>query len=96
MKGFWGKAAEKKLSKDDKFLRDYILNEVWKKKVDDTNPEVDEEDERRDDEMDNYERAYNFRFEEPGGEKIQTYAWDIDDTMRMKESKRAEQRKAKK
>lgn len=70
MKGFWGKAAEKKLSKDDKFLRDYILNEVWKKKVDDTNPEVDEEDERRDDEMDNYERAYNFRFEEPGGEKI--------------------------
>lgn len=70
MKGFWGKGAEKKLSKDDKFLRDYILNEVWKKKVDDTNPEVDEEDERRDDEMDNYERAYNFRFEEPGGEKI--------------------------
>jgi protein KRI1 len=78
----WGKEAEKSLSKDDKFLRDYIMKETWKKKVDDADEEVDEEDERRDDEIDNYERAYNFRFEEPGGAEIHTFARTIDDTMR--------------
>ena len=33
---------------------------AWKQKPDSPNHEIDEEDENRDDEMDNFERAYNF------------------------------------
>ena len=40
---------------------------AWKQKPDSPNPIIDDEEEQREDEMDNYERAYNFRFEEPGG-----------------------------
>jgi len=40
------------------------------KKGDKINREIDEEDDWRADEMDNYERAYNFWFEEPGGNEI--------------------------
>lgn len=54
------------------------------------------EDEVRDEEMDKYEKTYNFRYEEPGGNQIQTYARELTETMRVKESKRANQRKAKK
>lgn len=33
-------------------------------------PVVDEEDEKRDEEMENFEEKYNFRFEEPGSSQI--------------------------
>lgn len=32
--------------------------------------EADEEDERRDDEMEEYEEKYNFRFEQPGADQV--------------------------
>lgn len=32
--------------------------------------DVDKEDEERDEEIENYEEKFNFRFEEPGAEKI--------------------------
>lgn len=67
---FWNSKADKKLSKEDLFLKNYILSMAWKQKPDSPDPMVDEEDEQREDEMDNYERAYNFRFEEPGGAQI--------------------------
>jgi hypothetical protein len=34
--------------------------------------EVDKEDEKRDSEMDEYEAKYNFRFEEPNSENVQS------------------------
>ena len=32
--------------------------------------DVDKEDEERDEEIENYEEKFNFRYEEPGAEKI--------------------------
>lgn len=43
---------------------------AWKQKPDSPDPNVDQEEEQREFEMDDFERAYNFRFEEPGGTQI--------------------------
>jgi protein KRI1 len=51
------------------------------------------EDERRSEEMDEFEEKLNFRFQEKGGVKIKTFERDIDDTMREKDKKRTEKRK---
>jgi hypothetical protein len=39
--------------------------------------EIDEEDERRDEEMETFEEKYNFRFEEPGAENIMSKVINI-------------------
>ena len=51
---------------------------------------VDNEDEKRDDEMDNFESKYNFRFEEPNAATITSHARDAnaEETMRRKDSTR--------
>jgi len=95
LKKLWGK-EDNNVSREDKFLRDYILQREWKNEGDRIEKEIDEEDERREDEMDDYERELNFRFEEDGGKEIQTHSRTVDDTMRKKESKRSTQRQAKK
>lgn len=94
------------MSREDKFLRNYILGENWKdsnnidsknsKSMEVYNEIVDGEDEQRDLEMDLYEHKYNFRFEEPQGQYIQTHAREVEDTMRKKESKRIKERGNKK
>ena len=47
-------------------------------------------------EADKLEKAYNFRFEEPDGLKILGYNKTIEDSIRHKGSKRANQRHNKK
>ncbi|ORY52948.1 Krr1-domain-containing protein [Rhizoclosmatium globosum] len=74
---------------NEKFLMDFILNKKW----------VDEEgDETKiptgEDEADRFEHAYNFRFEEAEGTNIQTFSRTIEDSMRRKDSTRAEKRAA--
>lgn len=54
--------------------------------------EADEEDERREDEMDNFEAEYNFRYEEPGADNILTYTRDHPGSLRQDDSKRREKR----
>lgn len=54
------------------------------------------EDDEREDEMDKFEKSYNFRFEEEGGTELQTHARKVEDSVRIKESKRKTQREAKK
>ena len=55
---------------------------------------VDEEDENREDEMDNFESKYNFRFEEPNAATITSHARDAnkEETMRRKDSSRKQAR----
>ena len=45
--------------------------------------------------MDKFEKVYNFRFEEPGGDQIMTHPRKIEDSQRVKESKRAPERQRK-
>ena len=74
---FWG--TEDGLDATDRFLRNYILLEGWKDKdargkyEKSVQEKIDREDEQRDDEMEGYERAYNFRFEEPNSKFIVTH-----------------------
>ena len=69
-----------KLSKNDKFLRSYILNEGWKdqNKMDDEQyAEADDfmkQEDDHEDEADAHEAAHNFRFEEPNAANITTHA----------------------
>eukprot|EP00466_Bigelowiella_natans_P003513 jgi/Bigna1/73229/fgenesh1_pg.23_\ len=97
------------LSKDDRFLRDFIANEWWRAK-DTSNmpsyeeimgeeepdqPEVDD-DEKELEKAEAFEHAYNFRFEEKGSNEIITYPREIEESVRLKKSKRKRQRDAKK
>ncbi len=59
---FWGEGAQ--LDDTDKFLRNYVLAEGWKGGSVEKPQEVDLEDELREEEMEDYEERYNFRFEE--------------------------------
>lgn len=70
--------SDELLDETDLFLKDYILDKKWltskhKIKEDDNQEIIDEEDEERSLEMDQYEAEYNFRYEEPGGTSITQY-----------------------
>lgn len=54
---------------------------------------ADEEDEQREEEMEKFEEKINFRFERPGGTKVQTYEREVKETMRKKDETRADKRK---
>ncbi|KAJ3289439.1 hypothetical protein HDU79_004064 [Rhizoclosmatium sp. JEL0117] len=89
---------------NEKFLMDFILNKKWVDEEGDESkiPTYDQlvreehldEDEAGEDEADRFEHAYNFRFEEAEGANIQTFSRTIEDSMRRKDSTRAEKRAA--
>lgn len=92
---FYG--GDDKLDASERFLRNYILNEGWKDKSqmgasfeDPKLKKIDKEDEERLDDMDAYETAYNFRFEEPNAATITSYSRNAlnGETMRRKEETR--------
>lgn len=93
---FWSTKADEKLSKDDKFLRSYILGEKWKEINDDYDEVADEEDMDRDSEMEEFEHNYNFRFEEPGANEIKTYPRTIEGTYRIARNHRQQKKLEKK
>lgn len=93
LKDFW---TSNELSKEDKFLRDYILN----KRYLDNGEEVNFNDnvELSDDEAEiekqaEYENKYNFRFEQPDNEFIKRFPRKIDDSVRVEDTKRKDKRK---
>ena len=90
----WG--DDKKLSKDERFLRNYILSEGWlDKNTTGLNKNlllIDKEDEENEDKFDDFENKYNHRFEEEGGANITTYQRNID-SYRHKDDSRAVKRK---
>ena len=93
LKDFW---TSKTLPKADKFLRDYIVN---KRYMDPTNVSTYEdvvglsEDEEEVEDQTEYETKYNFRFEEPDNEFIKRFPRNVDESVRVKDNKRAEKRK---
>ena len=90
----WG--DDKKMSKDERFLRNYILSEGWlDKSTTGLNKNlllIDKEDEENEDRFDDFENKYNHRFEEEGGANITTYQRNID-SYRHKDDTRAIKRK---
>ena len=90
----------KKQLTDDDFLIDYVLNKGWVDKQASKVPsyekiiEEDLEDEEAVEVAEEFEMTHNFRYEQEGGAQIQTYARNIEGSMRREESSRKEQRKA--
>ncbi|XP_022688163.1 protein KRI1 homolog isoform X2 [Varroa jacobsoni] len=101
LKRLWTEAGEEKLDEAEKFLRDYVLNKRYlTSKDDDFKFEVDfSEDEKDIEEMNEFEHKYNFRFEDPDPDFIKRYPRTIEDSMRRKDTRRADkkaERKARK
>uniref|UniRef100_A0A182QY25 Protein KRI1 homolog n=1 Tax=Anopheles farauti TaxID=69004 RepID=A0A182QY25_9DIPT len=95
LKNFW---SSEKLSKEDAFLKDYILNKRFVQASGEV-PTYDEivatsEDEEELEKQEEYERKYNFRFEEPDTDFIKQYPRSVDDSVRVEHNKRREQRQA--
>ena len=95
---FWGE-REDSLDDTDKFLRYYILSQAWKdrgshkRQIPVEEELADKEDSERDGEMDKYEEAYNFRYEDGSGAFIQTHSRQPEDTLRLKQNTRQDKRK---
>ncbi|XP_037038296.1 protein KRI1 homolog [Bradysia coprophila] len=99
LKEYWNNP---KLSKDEKFLRDYILSNGYSKSDKDDVPTYDEivgdesleisEDEAELERQAEFEHKFNFRFEEPDNEFIKRYPRTIDHSVRKQDNRRKEKR----
>ncbi|XP_070510074.1 protein KRI1 homolog [Chironomus tepperi] len=93
LKDFW---TSNELNKEDKFLRDYILNKRYLENGEETNFNDlvgISDDEAEFEKQTEYEHKYNFRFEEPDNEFIKRFPRKIDDTLRVEDTRRKEKRK---
>ncbi|XP_052894951.1 protein KRI1 homolog [Anopheles moucheti] len=95
LKHFW---SNEKLSKEDAFLKDYILNKRFVQNSGEV-PTYDDivatsEDEEQLDKQEEYERKYNFRFEEPDSDFIKQFPRVVEDSVRVERNKRKETRQA--
>uniref|UniRef100_H3CL87 Protein KRI1 homolog n=1 Tax=Tetraodon nigroviridis TaxID=99883 RepID=H3CL87_TETNG len=100
LREYWN---DPELDRKEQFLRDYILNKGYIDEDDERIPTYDEvvcddmEDSEEEGEtfleqQEDFERSYNFRFEEPGFEKIKTYPRDIATSVRTKGDNRKRKR----
>lgn len=90
--------ANRKLTKDDTFLRDYILTDGYANRGDDEIPTYDEivgdtdNEEEFDTKQSEFEHKYNFRFEEPDQEFIKRYPRTIEQSVRKTDDRRKQKR----
>ncbi|KMQ91729.1 protein kri1-like protein [Lasius niger] len=100
LREFW---TDPNLDANEKFLRDYILNNKYTNKesynidleynqmVHDSDENLSE-DEKTIQQQEEFERKYNFRFEEPDQEFIKRYPRTMENSMRKKDTRRAQKR----
>ena len=100
LRRFWGDDSTIPLSKDDKFLRHYILTEGWKGgSGQNRHKKLEKEDDERDSEFDEYESNNNFRYEDGSGgflqneKKVITGGRNLQNTMRSTQGTKTESRK---
>ncbi|PSC75398.1 KRI1-like protein [Micractinium conductrix] len=104
--GYFGRDEE--LSKEDRFLKKYILNKGWVEEGDEALEGDDDDDMHAGDELvddaedeqfveqaEQFEHAYNFRFEEPGAAAIITYPRNMEGTVRKEDDRRKRKRQEK-
>ncbi|KAL6444062.1 hypothetical protein ACFW04_001781 [Cataglyphis niger] len=100
LREFW---SDPNLDANEKFLRDYVLNNKYMKnesyntdlKYNEMIHDSDEnlsEDEKTIQKQEEFERKYNFRFEEPDQEFIKKYPRTMENSMRKKDTRRAQKR----
>ena len=87
--------ATTRLSKEDAFLRDYLMNEKWREAEGDGALGSDDDSDAFE-EAERFEQTYNFRFEEPDGGAIRSHARSIEGTIRKASTARKDARRAKK
>jgi len=92
MKRFYGDVE--KLDETDKFLWKYVNNNGWMDEDKKETPTYDEiVDSEEEEKADQFEAAYNFRFEDPEGNKVVTHARKVEGSVRNTKDKRKEKRK---
>ncbi|XP_065657209.1 protein KRI1 homolog isoform X2 [Hydra vulgaris] len=93
-----------KIDEDEKFLRDYILKKQYIDKdndriptynevVGELNSEQEDEDEKDLEKVEDFEKKFNFRFEEPDQDLIKRYPRTIKESVRCEDDKRKQKRK---
>ncbi|XP_046846378.1 protein KRI1 homolog [Xenia sp. Carnegie-2017] len=86
------------LDEDEKFLRNFILQKQYIDKDSLETPTYDEivddfeEDEEQLEKQEEFERKYNFRYEEPDSAQLKSYPRNVTGTLRRKDNKRKEKR----
>ncbi|XP_055008964.1 protein KRI1 homolog [Boleophthalmus pectinirostris] len=102
LRDYWN---DPELDEKERFLRDYVLNKGYQEEDEDEDriPTYDElvQDEVEDSEeegesflerQEDFERSYNFRFEEPDSQEIKTYPRNIGTSVRSKDDSRKRKR----
>jgi len=85
---------------NEAFLRKFVLNRGWVGDGNDENDDLDfktrivgiEDDDDEDDKAEQFEAKYNFRFEEPGSDKVPSYPRNDESLIRQKTSSRKRRR----
>lgn len=100
LRDFWNNPN---LDENEKFLRDYILNNKYLDKnqtnghlnyeqvIHDSDDNLSE-DEKNIEKQEEFEHKYNFRFEEPDREFIKRFPRTMENSMRKKDTRRSEKR----
>nr|XP_040047396.1 protein KRI1 homolog isoform X1 [Gasterosteus aculeatus aculeatus] len=103
LRDYWN---DPKLDEKERFLRDYVLNKgyideddadskripTYDEVVQDDVEDSEEEGETFLERQEDFERSYNFRFEEPDAQKIKTYPRSIATSVRSKDDSRKRKR----
>ncbi|XP_019198195.1 PREDICTED: protein KRI1 homolog [Ipomoea nil] len=89
-----------KLDENDRFLKDYFRNEMWMNSDEKGGKEDHEgfklsEDEEEIEKQEDFERDFNFRFEENAGDRVLGHARKVEGSVRKKTNARKLQRERK-